>query len=98
LSATSRITACAVALVSVLTLISVWDQHRELDWIKCLKPYPEWSKRMPTWSGTPFFSPRCDQPQPPPPADINGGSIPMSRPTYDHPQTLKGGGRPTSKT
>jgi hypothetical protein len=97
MSTTSRITACAVALVSVLTLISVWKQHRELDWIKCLKPYPEWSNRMPTWSGTPFFFTAVRSTRAALPGDIKGGSIPMSRPTHGQPQTLNGGAKQTSK-
>jgi hypothetical protein len=57
---------CAtITLLLLLPLISVWERNRDLtpeENVKCLDPRQGWFNQMPTWSGTPYFSPRCYTP------------------------------------
>ena len=49
-------------LLAALISFSIYEQQREGNWTKCLDPEPGWlSEQFPTWTGTPFFSPRCYQ-------------------------------------
>jgi hypothetical protein len=68
----------AIALLSLLAF-SIWEQHRELtndEFVDCLDPRLRWFNQTSTWSGIPFFSPRCQQPS----TSNDNNNIPLTSP------------------
>jgi hypothetical protein len=63
-----RLLIVSAILLVALILFSIYEQHREMthdEHVACLTPQEGWFNRSPTWTGTPYFSPRCYRPSTP---------------------------------
>ncbi len=52
----------AIVLLMLLSS-SIYEHHSDptsTEAVKCLEPVTEGSNQFPAWTGTPYFSPRCD--------------------------------------